>query len=226
MSPGWIVNSLIGVVFALAGPGAIFYAGTAWENRPANWPNVAVGKCPAPRLPIIGALPVCFHLGFGSGPGARLAAVLAANKAQATRVQTVIIHEAAITQAVNTSVVAARASDERAGHDLDRYITQVLGDGRQAGFSLTVGFGRLHDAAARGADVSAVPDPAGRPDDAPAAISAEDAAAAVKANLGLCRRWGEDDAAWSSWYDQASAQWAADLAAAQTQSAPAVKPGR
>lgn len=54
-------------------------------------------------------------------------------------------------------------------------------------FPLPVGLVRVHDAAAAGVDVSAVPDPAGRPDDAPAAFEASDLGRTVAANYGECR---------------------------------------
>lgn len=62
MSPGKLVGWAFGVFFALAGPALLFGTGVWWENRPAGWPNYAMGPCP-----------ICLHIRFPDGPGARLA---------------------------------------------------------------------------------------------------------------------------------------------------------
>lgn len=54
-------------------------------------------------------------------------------------------------------------------------------------YPLPIGLVRLHDAAALGLDVSAVPDSAGRADDAAAATKASEFGQAIAGNYGECR---------------------------------------
>lgn len=53
---------------------------------------------------------------------------------------------------------------------------------------LPVGFVRLYNAAATGADPAAVPDPAGRPDGAPSGIACSEVAADLADNFGIARQ--------------------------------------
>lgn len=66
-------------------------------------------------------------------------------------------------------------------------------------FPLPVGFVRLHDAAALGVDVSAVPDPAGRADGAASTVAPSDAAQTIAGNYGECRAVEERLAQLQTW---------------------------
>ena len=60
---------------------------------------------------------------------------------------------------------------------------------------------RLHDAAAAGRELPAVPDRAGEPADAPSGVALSAVAATVAANYGLCNGFREQLNGWRAWYD-------------------------
>lgn len=76
--------------------------------------------------------------------------------------------------------------------------------------ALPVGFVRLHDAAAQGLDVSAVPDPAGRPDGAASDVEPDDAIGVVLANYEVAHQCRATVLGWQDW---ATRQMAADAGA-------------
>lgn len=85
--------------------------------------------------------------------------------------------------------------------EVPTYVTPEI----DARFDLAVGLVRLHDAAALGVDVSAVPDPAGRADDQAADVAASDFGAAVVENYGVCHALRSQVLAWQSWAARAGA---------------------
>lgn len=175
MSPGKIVGSLIGLLFALAGPFAILWLGDQWANRPANWPNYPLGICPAPALPFHwGTLPTCIHLGFGTSKLVKIQMEYDALQAQVAagqqRAQAVTVRQAQlINQAGKDEAVTAAQIVAQHG----RLAWEIIHAAPLIDTSthLSVGYVRLHDAAVPGVDLSAVPDPSGRPDSAPAPIA-------------------------------------------------------
>lgn len=74
-------------------------------------------------------------------------------------------------------------------------------------FAVPVGLVRLHDAAAAGVDPATLPDPAGRPDDAPSGVAASTFGATVVDNYGTCREQLEKFAQLQSWIEQQRAAW-------------------
>jgi hypothetical protein len=76
-----------------------------------------------------------------------------------------------------------------------------------ARFPMPVGLVRVHDAAALGRPVSAIPDPAGRPDGEASDVVASTLASVVALNYGTCR---EDQTRLSAWQAWATAQASVD----------------
>ena len=70
---------------------------------------------------------------------------------------------------------------------------------------VSVGFGLLHDAAARGDP--ALPAAAGVALDAPRGTGMPAVAGTVIRNYGVCRGWREEAASWRDWYVRQSAAW-------------------
>ncbi len=100
----------------------------------------------------------------------------------------------ALVQAQGRINTAAAATDARVQTQI-RYVTPTLTEKvpvyvtaqTDARLPVPVGLVRLHDAAARGLDLPAVPDPAGRPDDAPSRVEVSDLGRAIVGNYGECR---------------------------------------
>jgi hypothetical protein len=80
-----------------------------------------------------------------------------------------------------------------------REVSKLVTPDVDARYPLPVGLVRLHDAAARGVDLSAVPDAAGRADGAPASVDASHLAAVVATNYGACLEDQARLAAWQAW---------------------------
>lgn len=100
--------------------------------------------------------------------------------------------------------LAVRASEVRTRTTtLVREVPIHVSTSVDARFAVPVGLVRVHDAAAAGVDLSAVPDPAGRADESASDIVASDLATAIVENYGTCRGELARLAAWQDW---ASAQ--------------------
>lgn len=108
-----------------------------------------------------------------------------------------VLHQAVRTVKVierSDAATTAAAVDAQATHDrivyrtitLTKEIPVVLTPAIDVRFPLPVGFVRVHDSAALGLDLSAVPDAAGRPDDAAGDVVASRAATVIAANYGAC----------------------------------------
>ena len=175
---------LIGGAVAFVCATALFWAGLLFEHRPAGWPDLKLGL---------------FHLRLPDGPWARLAAVQrVAAAAQA--------HNRLITQQRTEVSLAAGAAEVRAQdrigivyRTLREEIPTHVSPETDRRFVLPVGLVRLHDAAARGVELSRVPDPAGEPDDAASRVQPSDLAGAVVDNYGACRADAEQLTALQAW---------------------------
>ena len=175
---------LIGGAVAFVCATALFWAGLLFEHRPAGWPDLKLGL---------------FHLRLPDGPWAQLAAMQRAAAAAEVHNRQVALQRAQVSQAA--SAVEAKAQEHirivyrtlRA--EIPAYVTPET-DRR---FALPVGLVRLHDAAARGVEVSRVPDPAERPDGAASGVQPSDLADALVENYGACRADAEQLAALQTW---------------------------
>jgi len=74
-------------------------------------------------------------------------------------------------------------------------------------FAIPVGLVRVHDAAARGVSPAEVPDPAGRPDDAPSGVAASALGEILAANYGSCLADLERFRDLQRWVDQQATAW-------------------
>jgi hypothetical protein len=131
--------------------------------------------------------PILLAIGFGAGwrvQGWR-------NTAQALQAEQHVVAVVRRQGAVATAVaVKDRAAEDRIGAatgTLIRDIPDHVTPASDLRFPLPVGLVRVHDAAALGLDLSAVPDPAGQPDDAASGVAASAAASVIAANYGDCR---------------------------------------
>jgi hypothetical protein len=137
---------------------------------------------------------VAFLLGFGGcwklrdmmADHAKVQALQGQVKAvQHEAVQVAKQDDVSNTDAAAHEVAAAKIQTQ--GQALAKEIPAHVTPQMDARFAVPVGAVRLLDAAALGVDVSAVPDPAGKPDDAPSGIVFSSAVAGLAANDKACR---------------------------------------
>lgn len=160
------------------------------------------------------AAAVAFAGGFGSSwwlrdqmaASDRLVAAQAAAKERdkiAARVKTADAITADVGAKAETRAVEIRWRTRATIKEVPVYVTAET-DRR---FAVPVGLVRLHDAAAAGVDPATLPDPAGRPDDAPSGVAASAFGATVVDNYGTCREQLEKFAQLQSWIEQQRVAW-------------------
>ena len=123
-------------------------------------------------------------------------------RARADQAQAVVrrtMQAAAVTAGVEQRHASRRAVIEIHTKDLLRKAPLHVPPSADLRFKLPVGFVRLHDAAASGLDLSAVPDPAGRTDDAASDLAPSVAAGVIIDNYGACRATTEQLSALQDW---------------------------
>lgn len=182
---GFIVKVLgPGLVLGIALGGALLFW---WDRRPPHVPSLDL-HAPAP-LSFIGVRLEAPESLAAQAQDARaaLAALQNAELTAAARARAVEATDAAISAAAGAADAAAQARIRTVTRTIIQEIPGVLPPAVDRAFPLPVGFVRVHDAAARGLDLSDVPDPAGRPDDAASGVAASDAAAVIAGNYGACR---------------------------------------
>lgn len=187
---------LIGV-FWLAIAGA--YGAIRYERLPVGWPNYKVGF-------------LFFHATLhapGAGSVTALASDLATLKAQeaaaARRAAAVTQAQANVSTAVGAQQAAAQAVIVRWRTRFISEIPSVVTPALDRSFPLSVGWVRGHDAAARGVDLSGLPDPAAGADDAPSSVKPSDALAVLAGNYAVCRAALTQDAGWRDWWQREAA---------------------
>lgn len=180
-----MIGKLIGGVVGIFGATILFWAGIAFEHRPAGF--------------------VSFHvwgpIGFTDpgGPAAQLA-TFKLQELEAGRHNAVVAQaQSQVTQVAGAAQAQAQARLRYVYVTLTKEIPGVVTPAIDRAFPLPVGFLRVHDAAARGLDLSTVRDPAGRPDDVASGVPASAAAAAIAANYGACRQDDEQLAGLQAW---------------------------
>lgn len=133
----------------------------------------------------------CCKIGIPAGgvyaANQKLATLQAAERAAQAYAQAVAIRDAQITAAAAQHDAAAQQAIVIRYRTITREVHDVVTPAIDARYPLPVGFVRVHDAAALGLDLSAIPSPAGEPDDAASSVTASDAAATITANYGRCR---------------------------------------
>ena len=175
---------LVGGAVAFVCATALFWAGLLFEHRPEGWPDLKLGV---------------FHLRLPDGPWARLAAVQRVAAAAEARNRRVTLQRAQASR--DAGVAEAKAQDRI--HIVYRTLREEIpvhvAPETDRAFRLPVGLVRLHDAAARGVELSRVPDPAGEPDGAASRVQPSDLAGALIDNYGACRADAEQLAALQAW---------------------------
>jgi hypothetical protein len=184
--PGLIVNTFM----ALAGLLIFAYAGYWWAlDRPA-W---HIGWCP-----------IC--VGWSAGADAQLAAYAKAEKDAQARAARINTAEAKVTVQAQTHEAAAQARIVYVYRTLQAEIPHVLTPALDRSFPLSVGFVRVHDAAALGVSLASLPDPTGQPDDAASRVAPSDLGAVIAGNYGRCQADAEQLSALQQWIrDQTAA---------------------
>lgn len=193
-----LLVSVIGVLWlAIAGAWGTW----KYERLEPGWPNVKVGF-------------LFFHATLhapGAGSVTALATDLASLKAQEAAAAR---RAAAVTKAQANVSAAAGAQQDAAQAVITRWRTRfipeihnVVTPALDAGFPLSVGWVRAHDAAARGVDLSGPADAAGQPDDTASGVRPSDAIATIAGNYASCRADAARLAGWQKWWrDEAAAQ--------------------
>lgn len=179
-----LLHLIIAVPLTIFGATFLFWAGIAFEHRPAGWPNYAVHAH-------LGPLPINWTFRLPDSPAAQLAALRAQEKAAGA-------HAVRVVQ-VQTRIVERAAAAETKAQAQIRWRTQYLTQEIPAhvppavdrDFRLPVGLLREHDAAVRAVDVSAIPLPAGKSDVDASDVRPSDAAAVLVHNAGVCLGWAE-----------------------------------
>lgn len=183
---GKLLVGLVSTAAGLFGATMLFWAGILFEHRP------------------VGAL--SFHvwgpIGFTDpgGPAAQLKVLMVEEAKAATRAIAVENVQVGIVQSVGAQQVAAQTRIVTMTRTITHEIHDVVTPAVDHDFPLSVGFVRLHDAAARDVDVSDVASPAGQPDDSASLVKPSDLAATLTANYGSCRADAAELAAWQSFY--------------------------
>lgn len=179
-----LLHLIIAVPLTIFGSTFLFWAGIAFEHRPAGWPNYAVHAH-------LGPIPINWTLRLPDSPAAKLAALQAQEAAMGARVQRVVVKQ--------TQIVTQAAQDERKAQariewrtktqlvEIPHYVTPAV----DAQFRLPVGLLRVHDAAVLGVSAADVPAPFGRTDEEASDVRPSDAAAVFTTNYGVCRSWAE-----------------------------------
>lgn len=138
---------------------------------------------------VIAALSVAVVVEHGAAVKARtaLAGLEAQEKAAGAAAARLETQRASASAAIGAADAKAQTIIRTVTRTITTEIPAHVTLATDARYPLPVGFVRLHDAGALGLDVSAVPDPAGRPDDAASPIAASVAVGVIVGNYGLCR---------------------------------------
>jgi hypothetical protein len=185
-----MIVKLLTTAVSLFGATILFWAGVAWEHRPpgfASW-----------DVPIWG--PLHFRHADPGGPFAQLGALRAREAAAARRAGRIERDQADASSRIADQDLAAQVRIRTVTRTLVQEVPIAMPPSVDRAFPLSVGFVRLHDAAARGLDLSDIAAPAGAPDSAAAGVAASDAAGAIAANYGDCRADAQELADWQRWY--------------------------
>lgn len=168
-----MIGKLIGGLVGIFGATVLFWAGIAFEHRPVGF--------------------LSFHvwgpIGFKDpgGPAAQLKVLLVAERKAGAKAHAQDLAALALTQAVEIHDVETVTKIRTVTQTITKEIPVAITPATDRAFPLSVGFVRLHDAFARGVDLSQVPDPAGRPDDAASELASSAAVGLIGANYADCR---------------------------------------
>lgn len=171
------IVGLVGIAWmAIAGGYAVYW----FDRRPADVPTL-----PAFHflwLTYQPKLPLSLAAQRDAAQGQYKSAVIAAASAD----KAVAGHIAAISADADTRIKAAQAVIRTRTITLIKEVPSVLTPATDRGFPLPVGLLRIHDAAAQGVALSAIPAPAGLADGSTGPVDASAFATVIASNYGVC----------------------------------------
>lgn len=166
-----------------------------------------VGRWIGLAVAVLALLAGVHHHGFTQGRDREKAA----QAARMERARKDVVRREAVADAITADV--GKKSEARQAEIRWRTITTIrevpvyVSPETDHRFPVPVGLVRVHDAAARGVSPAEVPDPAGRPDDAPSGVAASALGSTVAANYGSCLADLERFRDLQSWVTQQAAAW-------------------
>jgi hypothetical protein len=185
-----VIVRLVTTAVGLFGATILFWAGIAWEHRPAGFASW--------DLPIWG--PLRLRHADPGGPFAQLGALRAREAAAEQRARRIERDQGQASERIGAADQAKQTRIRTITRTLVHEVPVAIPPSVDRAFPLSVGFVRLHDAAALGLDLSDIAAPAGAADDAAARVGASDAARVIAANYGDCRADAQELADWQAWY--------------------------
>ncbi len=172
-----IANALgtIAVALALLGAPAMWWADRHTLEFHLHWTVPVIGKS------------IGFDLRpFGESLGDRLADLKAADAKAIVQVRTVTVTQTRIVHDAGQAEAAAQAQIRDQAAELQKEIPLALPPSTDRAYPLPVGLVRVFDASILGLPLSAVPDDAGRADDAPSPVTDSEAASVFADNNKEC----------------------------------------
>lgn len=169
---GFFVGMFGYLVLVFIGGWAVWH----FDRLPTGWPNYRVTFIPFVHPTI--------H--FPESLGAKLSRLEAAEAAAAKHNAVVVQRQGQITQAAQSAAVASRVQIQWRTRTLIQQVHDVVTPDVDRRYPLPVGLVRVFNAAFLGHDLSTVPDPAGRADDAPSGVEASTAGTVFAYDGGEC----------------------------------------
>jgi hypothetical protein len=166
-----IIKTLIGLFCCTA----LWWAAILFEHRPAGWPNLALS---------IGPFHPVLHL--PDGPYARLDALSAAEAAAQAQGKALAAKQAQIGATAAAHEQSAQTAIAVRYRTIIQKVPTYVTAQDDLRYPLSVGFVRVHDAAALGVDPAAIPLPAGQSDDARSTIAPSQLAGVIVGNYSAC----------------------------------------
>lgn len=177
--------ALVGALWlAIAGVGGMWW----WDRRPPQTPSFAFKVL---FWPVKWTAPESLK--------AQLDGYRARERLALRRTQMIEAGQAAVSQEIGRKVEAAQAQIRERTKILIERVPVYVTPETDARYRLPWGFVRLHDAAAAGALLPAVPDAAAEPHDAPAPVAVSDAGRTIALNYGACHANAAQLAGWIEW---------------------------
>jgi hypothetical protein len=177
---------LVGVFWlAIVGGWAVW----KYDRMPCGWPNYQVHI-------------LFFHptLKLRDSQGCRLDRQSAAEQQALAHARAVVAADAAAVQQAEAQQQRVQTRIRWQTQTIIKEIPGAVTPQVDRDFPLPWGFVRVHDAAARGLDLSAVAEPPGVADASASSVRPSDALAAITANYGDCRADAAELAEWQAWY--------------------------
>ncbi len=187
---------LISTIIGLFGATFLFWAGIAFEHRPAGWPNLTVPLGP-------------FHwtIRLPDSPSAQLAVLEAAERAAAARVRSQEAQSATISSTAGQREQGAQVTIRTVYRTIHDEIPTYIDRTAVAACTVPTGYIRLFNAGARGIDPGQVPDPSGRSDESASGVDLDTVASFTLANDAIALANAEQLSALQDWIRSQAAAW-------------------